>query len=334
MAFSIIAILTIFVIELWGIRLEKHPSDFLSYKTTNFLRGICCFPVLFSHIPSEYENVVQSEFGSYAFICVTLFFAFSSYGLETSVKNKPGYLDSFFKTRFVCILIPYILSIILKLIAHTSIKTHGALFVHVLLVYYTVFYFAHTKIKDSKKREYFLLFCTFGYSLIGFFIGYKLRLPKIGLTWYPESLGLCLGILIAYHYDRFKNFFHNKTVVKLLFLLPISLFLKFIYIKYIYPFYFIGNYVFRMTMGISIIVVILLLCSHISVNNSISQKMGKISFEIYLYHGMFIELFQQCNVTWTSNTFICAVLICSVLLAAVMNLLSKLILTHLIKHYS
>lgn len=210
MSFSVIAILTIFVIELWGIRLEKHPSD-----------------------------------------------------------SDPT---------------------------------------HVLLVYYTVFYFAHTKIKDSKKREY------------------KLRLPKIGLSWYPESLGLCLGILTAYHYDRFKNFFYNKTVAKLLVLLPISLFLK-----YIYQFYFIGNYVFRMTMGLSIIVVIFLLCSHVSVNNNISQKMGKISFEVYLYHGMFIELFQRCNVTWTSITFIGAVLICSVLLAIVMNLLSKFILTHLVK---
>lgn len=334
MTFSIIAILTIFVIELWGVRLEKHPSDFLSYKTTNFLRGICCFPVLFSHIPSEYENIVQREFGSYAFICVTLFFAFSSYGLEISAKNKPGYLESFFKTRFVYILVPYVLSIIIKLIAHTSLKAYGALFVHVLFVYYIVFYFAHTKIKDSKKREYFLLFCTFGYSLIGFFIGYKLRLPSIGLTWYPESLGLCLGILISYHYDSFKNFINNKTLVKLIFLLPISLFLKFIYIDYIYQFYFWGNYVFRMTMGLSIITVIFLLCSHISVNNGISQKMGKISFEIYLYHGMFIELFQRCNVTWTSNTFIGAVLICSVLWAIVMNLLSKFILTHLIKHTS
>lgn len=332
MAFSIISIFTIFIIALWGTKLGENPSDLLSYKTTNFLRGICCFPVLFSHIPSEYGNVVQSEFGSYAFICVTLFFAFSSYGLEVSTKNKPNYLDTFFKTRFLCILVPYILSVIIKLITKTSLKNNGAFFVHVLLVYYILFYFAHIKIKDSKKRESFLLFCTFNYSLIGFFIGYKLRLPNIGLTWYPESLGLCLGIIIANHYEKFNYFFRHKVALKLVILIPVSLFLKYAYIHYIYQFYFIGNYISRMTMGLLIIVTIFLLCSYISVCNNISQKMGKLSFEIFLYHGLFMELFQRVNYTWSSNTYIGAVLLCSVLLALVTNKISKLILDKLINY--
>lgn len=147
------------------------------------------------------------------------------------------------------------------------------------ILYYLLF--CTYEIFRWKKREVFLLICTLGYSIGGFFLGYKLHLPVIGLKWYPESLGLTLGIIIAYHYDRINLFFKRNIALKTVIMFAVAFFLKYSYTHYIYKYYFIGNYIYRMLMGISVIVFITLLLTHIKLGNPLSTKLGDLSLKFF-----------------------------------------------------
>lgn len=330
MAVSIIIVLFLLFVEIFGVKYIKESQNVLNYQFTKILKGVCCFPVIFSHIYAPYDNECQSWIGSFAFIAVALYFLFASYGLEVSVINKKDYLSHFFVNRFSKILVPYILCILIRFLFHTHLTYGGANFVHVLIVYYIIFYFAHTKFLDGKKREVFLLICTLGYSIGGFFLGYKLHLPVIGLKWYPESLGLTLGIIIAYHYDRINLFFKRNIALKTVIMFAVAFFLKYSYTHYIYKYYFIGNYIYRMLMGISVIVFITLLLTHIKLGNPLSTKLGDLSFEIFLYHGLFLQWLITLPVQWTSNTYIMAVIVCTVSTAIIMNKIGVFIIKRLI----
>jgi len=286
---------------------------------------------MFCHFYEPYNNILQINVGRFAYIAVTLFFVFSAYGLEVSVKTKSDYLDHFFAKRFSAILVPYILSCLIKLFFSVKIAYAGATYVHVLIVYYIIFYFAHTKIKNNKKREYFLLLCTLAYSLGGFFLGYKLRLPKIGLNWYPESIGLSIGILIAYHYERFNYFFKTKVFAKLVLCTFIAVFLKYTFdhyiaVNYIYQYRFVCDYCYRMAAAISVIVVIMLLFTHIDFGNCVSHQLGKISFEIFLYHGFYLQFLLKLPVEWNGNLYIASVFVCTIITAVVMNKIASVIM--------
>ena len=96
MAVSIIIVLFLLFVEIFGVKYIKESQNVLNYQFTKILKGVCCFPVIFSHIYAPYDNECQSWIGSFAFIAVALYFLFASYGLEVSVINKKDYLSHFF----------------------------------------------------------------------------------------------------------------------------------------------------------------------------------------------------------------------------------------------
>ena len=110
---GVIVLLALLLVEIWGLKYQTHPNDLLSYQCTNILRGVCCFPVVFCHMNEPYNLICQM--GKYAYIAVTIFFMFSSYGLEVSARTKENYLEHFFAKRVTAILVPYMLSVVIKL---------------------------------------------------------------------------------------------------------------------------------------------------------------------------------------------------------------------------
>ena len=83
-------------------------------------------------------------------------------------------------------------------------------------------------------------------------------------------------------------------------------------------------------MGISVIVFITLLLTHIKLGNPLSTKLGDLSFEIFLYHGLFLQWLITLPVQWTSNTYIMAVFVCTVSTAIIMNKIGVFIIKKLI----
>ena len=50
MAVSIIIVLFLLFVEIFGVKYIKESQNVLNYQFTKILKGVCCFPVIFSHI--------------------------------------------------------------------------------------------------------------------------------------------------------------------------------------------------------------------------------------------------------------------------------------------
>ena len=107
-------------------------DHFMSYEYTNVLKGLCCVLVVIVHVASEYQNPLQQAIGGFSQVSVTLYFLFSAYGIVTNIKNKPDYLKTFWKNRLPSLLIPFIISSLLKILMGVHPGSGGTYFVFVL----------------------------------------------------------------------------------------------------------------------------------------------------------------------------------------------------------
>ena len=73
----------------------ENANDLFSKDYTSVLKGICCIVVVMVHIGPNYANFLQDAISSFGYICVTLFFMFSAYGMQLSVEYKKNYLNNF-----------------------------------------------------------------------------------------------------------------------------------------------------------------------------------------------------------------------------------------------
>ncbi len=124
--------------------LEESKEHYLTKDHTNVIKGLCCIIVIFVHIPVSFGNSIQDAIGSFAYICVTLFFMISAYGLGWNFENKSDYAKGFIKHRIPILLIPFLLSCLIKLCFGYNPYSGGVKFVYVLLIFYIFTYIAYT----------------------------------------------------------------------------------------------------------------------------------------------------------------------------------------------
>ena len=91
---------------LWGNKSVKKQDAFMNKDFTKVLKGACCIIVILVHIPLAYQNRVQDGIGSFAYVCVTLFFLMSAYGMSFSSKKNPNYIKYFWRNRLSALLVP------------------------------------------------------------------------------------------------------------------------------------------------------------------------------------------------------------------------------------
>ncbi len=300
-----------------GLRYTKDSKHFFNKDYTTNMKGLCCIIVIFVHIPAEHGNVLQDAIGSFAYICVTLFFMFSAYGLSWSVKHKNGYLSNFIRNRILVLLTPFLIISLLMYICGFYTPSCAINFVRVLLVFYIVFYLSY---KFVRERYRDILICGFVllYSLIGRIAGDTIGLKSIGLGWYTESLGFMYGIIFANILERFKEKTEKNYVVKVGILTVMSGILGISYLKYKYVF-FAGDYLLKIILAISLILLLFTLTIHFKVGNTLTKYLGKVSYEIFLLHPIVIILLNRANVELSSGIYILFVFIGTIILATGLN---------------
>ena len=85
---------------------KEDAQDLFSKDYTSVLKGICCIIVVMVHIRDGYMNPLQEAIGSFGYICVTLFFMISGYGMQLSFEKKTDYLHHFWRNRLLALLVP------------------------------------------------------------------------------------------------------------------------------------------------------------------------------------------------------------------------------------
>lgn len=318
---------TIVLIELIGLKYKKDiGSNFFDLKTANVLRGVCSIIVIMVHIPAHYTNKVQDMIGSFAFVGVTLFFMMSAYGLVVSVKTKENYLKGFFRKRISVILIPLLISVAVKLIFGLNWRSGGVMFIAVLLLFYVLFWMVNRFVKWQHKNSIIVLFVVF-YSLFGYLFVKDSVLQDFGFSWYYEAMGFAYGILFAQFQDKFAAFAKNKYFLKLSMFALCSGLSGVLYLKF-KTVYFWGEYLLKCMLGIAITALVIMIVTHFRLGNRLSVELGKISFEIFLYHGFVISLLNKYT-HFSSGVFIFLTVVLTITLAFVMNRLDSIIVKRL-----
>lgn len=101
--------LALFSVVLYGSKGAENQNGFMNREYTTIVKAACCIIVILVHIPAAYMNRLQDIMGSFAYVCVTLFFLMSAYGMSLSEKRKVGYMQHFWRNRLAALLIPQLL---------------------------------------------------------------------------------------------------------------------------------------------------------------------------------------------------------------------------------
>ena len=322
MIFLVLIFLTIILYGTkYGINID---NSFFDKEQSNIIKGICCIIVFLVHVPKEHGNVIQDVIGSFGYICVTIFFLLSAYGLKYSISNKKDYLNHFFRNRILVIYIPFVIANLLWQLINFKkginilaiIGIDNLSFIGELIIFYLLFYVIYKNINDE-KADILIIFITIIISVITYIL-------KIG--WFVECLGFAYGIILYNLEKRINVFFIKRHFSKLIIFFMTSLVLGIIYIKL--KNVIILNYFLKIFLGISIISFLICLLKRVKLNNKILKFLGNISFEVYLLHEIIMRSLMELNIP--SGCYIVFSLLLTIILSSIMNCLDKKI-TKLIK---
>lgn len=305
---------------LFRIKICKEKEYFFSPEYTKCLKGIMCIVVVLVHIPQNYSNAIQDAIGSFGYICVTLFFLFSAYGLMYSVENKKDYIKKFPRNRLLVLLIPYFISNVLSVIfkiGQISVKDAalGVLglgsisFVTVLIVYYILFYLINRFLKNKTIKWIILILLPIIYSALNYRFGWD--------RWCVEELGLSYGTIIYLVFNKYIKRLSVNTIIKTILLGIISIVLGILYLKF-KTVNICGDYLLKIVLGIAIILFVFAFTYIFKIKNKLLLKLGSISYEVYLLHGIAMYLIQKTTIT-QSWIYIYLTILLTVIFAYILN---------------
>lgn len=308
-------VLFVFVaVAVGGVRYCRDADDyFMSRDYTTVMKGLCCVIVVLVHIPVQHGNPLQDLAGSFAQVCVTLFFMFSAYGLKWSIDHKDGYLDRFLKDRVLILLIPY--AIVFVGTAAFGLSRGPADFVLVLLLFYAAFYLSYRFLGRWRYVPDIVICAT----VLLYSLANAQNVANLaGGAWPTEAMGFAEGILLA----RFVGAFRTKStrtyagVVSTLSVTSLVLGVLYLQYKYIG---FTGSYLLRIVLDLSLILLLLATTTRIRIGNPWSRYLGTISYEVFLSHAAVMGLIERTGIALSSGEFVVCTLLGTIVLASVLH---------------
>lgn len=293
------------VILVFGMKITREETinkDYLSVRHCNAVRGYFSLMPLLVHIANCIQyNEFTGWFTTNGNAIVGGFFFFTGFGLMKQYVHKEGYDKGFLLKRLPKVLIPYIIMTFVYWVADfiflgflypvsgifhaiacgVPIVTYSWYIIHVLAFY--VLFFVLMKLC---KKHYLLM-------VLGGVVYYILTAALFvhrgfGMHWYQTSLALPIGMAFAVYEEKIYKFMSKYYYYVALAVLAVT----FVVYEYglggfykLFPEdYSIHNVCVSTLMVICIIVVMM----KITFDNKVLQFLGKISFEIYLIHGLVI----------------------------------------------
>ena len=326
--FTLLLVLGLGVITLYKATKCNDTNWFMSIDYTKALKGIMCIIVILVHIPKAYSNKIQDMIGSFGYICVTIFFLFSAYGLMYSLKNKKDYLKTFWKKRILILIIPYfIVNCANTILFHENLNFYEILlklcglndvnFITVLLIFYILFYIIGVSVKNNRLRDILYIVFPIVYSLINYYSGVN--------KWGVEALGFSYGIILFINFEKINRYIQSNIMKSLYIYTGISIILGLLYLKFKNVFFY-GDYILKIFLGISLIITLFNITNRIKISNPILAFLGRISYEVYLLHRMIIAI--VCKINGLSSwQFIYTVIFLTIFIAYFLNMIDNSIYT-------
>ncbi len=346
MNFTDLFFVAFFLIAFWGVKKVpkgEFAEDVLSKERGVVLRGVFIIAIMLHHLSQRTETGelfwIFMYMGSLA---VGIYLFLSGYGLMKQYQMRgDAYLSKFLIKRIPRILIPYLIANIFYAVGYTLVGkkvklitilksfTTGDPFVLFswymisIFFFYLEFYFVHRFIK--KKWLMVLIDMLFLAAYI-----YVCATVETGAWWYNTSIVFFVGMLWAEHEKAIMEFLKKGYVIKLIlsFILTIALYVYSLAFEY-------GSAINVALMWIDtiiFIVFVMMLNMKLILSNKLIVFWGKISFEVFLYHGFVVTLLKLRGFRVSNDVLFCLLVIAGgTLLGFVFSKLDNLILKKLIK---
>ena len=307
-------------------------KDFLSKDNFICLKGLFALAVIASHIRSSLVSMNDTVIGQMltvlGYLSVAMFFFFSGYGIAHQYKCKGElYIKKFPRNRLLDIYLKYLLVILIYFLYNiilsspmkinriiTSFLFGGTIaingwYLQAIIVSYVAFYLI---VSFVKPKLFIPAFCVYliAYIVLCLFLG-------LGILWYQSYLPFFVGIVCANKKEEIYAFLDSKKTFIISFLVSVFLFCVTLFLGNLRILPFVLTVMCKMFSSVFFVSTILLGTSFLSVRFCITRWLGKISFEIYVVHGLFIGIARKC----TNNNLIYAMLIYvfSIIAATLLN---------------
>ncbi len=303
----------IFLLLCFGsIRFEEKLTNGRLYskgydiKNISALKGLLALSIVLCHMTSRvnYELPLVS-FTVMGSIGVGCFFFLSGYALIFSMKKRTNYMQCFIKKRFIKILIPYLLMLVCYIIIICVIGNRtfidvilsfsggypvsNSWYVFACLYCYFLFWLAFYKNQKMERFVNSLMVIVVGIIL---YVLVTAILFKWSDWWYKTIVCFPLGLIWGYYNEKIQIFLQKKYLG--IFVVSCIFFV----LSYLLPsimgrlFRLHGNYIWLLNdifMGISGTLLIAILLYKICVSNVVTNFLGDVSYEIYLFHGFVMD---------------------------------------------
>lgn len=314
-----LVVAALFGVAFWKSSPRNGLFSFDKQRTT-YLKGFCAIVVVFTHVPEIYGNPVQKAVHSFGFVAVTLFFLISAFGMSTSLERTPeGYLSHFWRNRLASLLVPCVLVngcwvVYTMAIGQTAPGQLAARFfllpryVLVLLQYCLLFYVV-MRIRAKTKLAPWTGYAVLGFGVIvsslcaHFAKGADRDVFSAWNGWACERWGLVWGMLLFLFWKRIATSMDSRRRSKSLVAGMLSAALGIAYLSFkTVPFW--GDYLLKTALGLGIICFVFLVVQNRKLGNGVTDWLGRISYEIYLSHGLAAALLVHCFPHLSSGPFI------------------------------
>ena len=286
MIHSIIFLFVILFISFITLKMNKqYDGNLLSVNISNILRGIAILLVILQHISGHLGTNIFTPMGGTG---VAIFLFLSGFGLNESFKKK-GFTD-FWKNRVIKVFIPYIILITILTVIYNrggvknylydilGIKT-SYWYIAFLLKQYILFYIC-TKF-FCKVKLYIFILCS---------IIFLFTFPNIEAE---QSFSFLTGVLISEYYQDIKRMVEKRyLVVSIIFFIIGTIFLGIKQLHFIRLYE--GHYIYSIIQLFIKLPYALLFISivhylNILISSRFLKFSGKISYELYLVHMIFLQ---------------------------------------------
>ena len=323
--------------------LLPQNKEYLNVKSTSGLRRFLALGIIFHHISPLVKT--GEEFSNFSYMgtyIVSIFFFLSAYGLYVQNESRENYLDNFLVKRLSKIIVPFfIISLIymfyrfvngqlidlnffINLFKQGSTIIYNGWFVDIIILMYIFFYLSF---KFFQNKFLSIVFNTI------FIICYICLAIKLGYNfwWYNSVLAFAIGLIWAKNQnkiDRFLEKYYFIVIVLVTVLLFVShrydILLKYLHIEDSYSYALAAN----LDNIIFTIYFIIVFLKKINFSNVYLNLIGRISFELYMIHGLVISMLAKIFVSSRVNDvlFTLFVLIISLILAWIVNKIDKRII--------
>lgn len=318
------------------IYLLPQNKEYLSVESTSGLRGFLALGIIFHHLSPLVKT--GEEFSNFSYMgtyIVSIFFFLSAYGLYVQNESKENYLDNFLEKRLSKIMVPFfIISLIymfarfvngqlmdlnffINLFKKGSTIIYNGWFVDIIILMYVFFYisfkFFQNKLLSIVLNTIFII-C---YICLAIKLGYS-------FWWYNSALPFIIGLIWAKNQnkiDRFLDRYYFIAIILVTVLLFFShkynILLKYVHLEDSYSYALAAN----LDNIIFTIYFIMVFLKKINFSNVYLTLIGRISFELYMIHGLVISILEKIFVSSRVNDvlFTFFVLMISLILAWIIN---------------